>query len=143
MFGFRKSLDVIQLFHKAGNPASVRVANLLRQVSAAASESATEDQASNHAAQTNMSRRDPFELNITEDLPTSHQLTTILDYVGKDGISSVVKGANNQNEAVTMFKKNPDSLNRPLVVDWNNGKAYAGSEESAILKLLNALPPKN
>jgi len=29
------------------------------------------------------------------------------------------------------------------IVDWNNGKAYAGSEESAILKMLNALPPKN
>jgi hypothetical protein len=28
------------------------------------------------------------------------------------------------------------------VVDWNNGKAAGGENESEILKMLNALPPK-
>jgi len=106
-FSQHKSLDVIQLFHKAGNPASVRVANLLKQISAAASEAATQDQA--------QSNRDVFELNITEEAPTAEQLGTILDYVGKPGLSSVVKGANTPTEALNLFKKNPDNLQRPLV----------------------------
>ncbi|KAK0655799.1 duf1687 domain-containing protein [Cercophora newfieldiana] len=142
MFRFHKSLDVIQLFHKAGSPASIKVVNLLKQISAAASETATEDQASDHAAQTN-NRRDAFELTVTEEPPTADQLTTILDYAGTPGIPSIVNGAKTTTEALRLFKQDADNLKRPVIVDWNNGKVYAGSEESAILKMLDALPSKN
>jgi len=109
-----KSLDVIQLFHKAGSPASTKVVNLLKQVSAAASETATEDQVSDHSAQTN-NRRDVFELTITEEPPTADQLTTILSYAGDSAIPSVVQGASSVTEALKLFKQNADNLKRPVV----------------------------
>ncbi|KAI1140643.1 DUF1687-domain-containing protein [Hypoxylon sp. FL0543] len=137
MFRFHKTLDIVTLFHKAGSPASTRVANILKQVSANASETATEDQASDHSHQTHPKRsRQEFELNITEDPPTADQLKTILEYVGKNRISSVVNGATTENEALKKFKENKENFKRPVVVDWNNGKAVASENESEILKML-------
>lgn len=162
-----KPLDIITVFHKASSPGSVRVANLLKQVSATVSETetATEDQASGHTAHASL-RKEPFELNITEDLPTADQLRTILEYVGTPRIPTIVKGATTENEALRRFKESMDNLERPLVgssrtaprardrtaltwaplvsqvVDWNNGKAAAGEKESEILKMLGALPKK-
>ncbi|KAK2075266.1 hypothetical protein P8C59_009407 [Phyllachora maydis] len=143
MFRFHKPLDIITVFHKASSPGSVRVANLLKQVSATVSETetATEDQASGHTAHASL-RKEPFELNITEDLPTADQLRTILEYVGTPRIPTIVKGATTENEALRRFKESMDNLERPLVVDWNNGKAAAGEKESEILKMLGALPKK-
>ncbi|TPX10744.1 uncharacterized protein E0L32_008313 [Thyridium curvatum] len=139
MFRFHKPLDIVTLFHKTSSPASIRVANLLKQASAAAAETATEDQASDHTAQTKAAQRQEFELNITEDPPTADQLQTILEYVGPSRIASVVKGANSQKEALRKFKESADNFQRPVVVDWNNGKANAGDNESEILKMLNDL----
>ncbi|KAI3321552.1 DUF1687-domain-containing protein [Xylariaceae sp. AK1471] len=138
MFRFHKTLDIITLFHKAGSPASVRAATVLKQVSANATEAATEDQASDHSHQTKLARQD-FELNITEDPPTADQLKTILEYVGKNKISSVVQGATTENEALKKFKENTDNFKRPVIVDWNNGRAIATDKESEILKMLGQL----
>lgn len=138
MFGFRKSKDIIQLFSKAGQPDSLKVANLLKQISAASANISAADQPAGQAP-----IRDEFELQITEDAPTADQLETIFDYVGAPGIPQVIQGASNRKDAVALFKKNANAFKRPLIVDWNNGKAYAGAEESVILKMLNALPPKN
>ncbi|KAM0077985.1 hypothetical protein ACKRZS_010328 [Fusarium odoratissimum] len=137
MFRFHKTLDIVTVFHKASSPASVRVANLLKQVSANATSGATIDQASDHSAQT-APIRDQFELNITEDPPTDDQVKTILEYVGSNGIPNVIKGANNEKEALRKFKESKENFIRPVVVDWNNGKAIAGDNESEILKLLKA-----
>lgn len=152
-----KSIDIITLFHKTTSPASTRLAAALKQASAAAAETS----ASNGAA-----GRPEFKLEITESLPTSDQLQTILDYVGPDRTSSIVKGAADAKEALRRFKENGENFQRPVVsimhglliwipvwltrcvfvcsqaVDWNNGKAAAGENESEILKMLNALPPK-
>ncbi|KXJ93747.1 thioredoxin-like protein [Microdochium bolleyi] len=136
MFRFHKTLDIITLFHKSGSPASTRAAALLKQISANASEPATEDQASDHTPQT-APPRDEFELNITEDLPTEDQLRTILGYVGESKVSSVVKGASSESDAIKKFKSSADNFQRPVIVDWNNGKAVAGGQESEILKLLS------
>ncbi|RYP53620.1 hypothetical protein DL769_010489 [Monosporascus sp. CRB-8-3] len=137
MFRFHKTKDIVTLFHKSSSPASVRAANLLKQVSANATESATEDQASDHTPQTNSFRqREEFDLNITEDPPTADQLRTILEYVGKNKISSVVNGASTENEALKKFRESTDNFKRPVVVDWNNGKAVASEKESEILKML-------
>ncbi|KAK3310901.1 thioredoxin-like protein [Chaetomium strumarium] len=140
MFRFHKPLDIITLFHKASSPASVRLATALRQASAAASETSTEDQASDHSAQSQAARREEFKLEITESPPTPDQLQTILEYVGQNRISSIVKGATTQKEALRKFQESVENFQRPVVVDWNNGKAQAGENESEILKMINALP---
>ncbi|KAH8907784.1 DUF1687-domain-containing protein [Coniochaeta sp. PMI_546] len=139
MFGFRKTKDIITLFHKSSTPASTKVLNLLKQVSANASEAATEDQASDHTAQAQLQRAE-FDLDVTEKPPTPDQLRTILDYVGNP--STVVSGASTVDEAMKKFKQDAESFKRPVVVDWNNGKAAVGDNESAILKMLDALPKK-
>ncbi|KAF3765102.1 DUF1687-domain-containing protein [Cryphonectria parasitica EP155] len=139
MFGFRKTKDIVTLFHKANSPASVRVASLLKQASANAAEHATEDQASDHSAQTTPERAE-FDLNITEDPPTSDQVQTILEYVGKHNVGSIIKGASSESEAMKLFKQSAESFQRPVTVDWNNGKAVAGADESKIIKMLNQLP---
>lgn len=92
----------------------MRVASLLKQTSANATEHATEDQASDHTAQTNPHRAE-FELNITEDPPTSDQLQTILEYVGKPAIPSIVKGASSESEAMKLFKQSAENFQRPVV----------------------------
>ncbi|ORY60540.1 thioredoxin-like protein [Pseudomassariella vexata] len=135
---FHKTKDIITLFHKAGSPASVRAVAVLKQASANASQSATEDQASDHSHQTH-AQRSEFDLNVTEDPPTTDQLQTILEYVGQNKIKSVVSGANTVTEALKTFKESPDSFKRPVVVDWNNGKAVATESESEILKMVNEL----
>ncbi|KAG5926334.1 hypothetical protein E4U42_003399 [Claviceps africana] len=135
MFRFHKSLDIVTVFHKASSPASTRVANLVKQISANAQAGATIDQASDHTAQTE-ARRDPFELNITEEAPTVEQVQTILDYIGKESINKVVQGATNEKDALKKFRESKENFLRPLTVDWNNGRAVAGDSESEILKLL-------
>ncbi|KAL2150307.1 hypothetical protein VTH82DRAFT_7983 [Thermothelomyces myriococcoides] len=140
MFRFHKTLDIITLFHKASSPASIRLAAALRQASAAASETSTEDQASDHSAQSAAVRRPEFKLEVTESLPTADQLRTILDYAGRQRVGTIVRGATDEQDALRRFKENAESLQRPVVVDWNNGKVAAGENESEILKMLNDLP---
>lgn len=110
-----KPLDIITLFHKATSPASMRVAAALRQASAAASETSTEDQASDHTAQSNAVRRPEFKLEITEDPPTADQLQTILNYVDKQRIGSIIKGATDEKEALRKLKESADNFQRPVV----------------------------
>lgn len=118
----RKTLDIITLFHKASSPASVRVANLLKQASASAQANAASD---------GPVRRDPFELNITEDPPTVDQVQTILAYVGENGASQIVKGARDDRDALKKFKENKDNFLRPLVSHWiaTVGEMYLGRVE--------------
>lgn len=84
----------------------MRVSNLLKQASTSAQTNAVNDASA---------RRDPFELNITEDAPTSDQVETILQYVGQNGASQVVKGARDDKDALRKFKENKENLLRPLV----------------------------
>lgn len=111
-----KTLDIVTVFHKASSPASVRVANLLKQVSANASSGATLDQASDHSAQTTPIR-EQFELNITEDPPTDDQVKTILEYVGTSGIPKVISGANTEKDALRKFKESKENFIRPVVCE--------------------------
>ncbi|KAI8627817.1 DUF1687-domain-containing protein [Xylariaceae sp. FL1651] len=136
MFRFHKTLDIVTLFHKASSPVSVRAATILKQISANATETATLDQASDHSHHANLQRQQ-FELNVTEDPPTADQLKTIFEYVGKNKISSIVQGASNENEALKKFKESTENFKRPVIVDWNNGRAIATDKESEILKMLN------
>ncbi|TVY86213.1 putative redox protein fmp46, mitochondrial [Lachnellula willkommii] len=141
MFRFQKTLDVITLFHKASSPASLRVHTLLKQASATASSTATEDQASDHSAQSHPARTE-FELNITEEPPTEDQLKNILEYIGAGKIGRVVKAATSEADALKKFRLSKESFQWPVTVDWENGKAVQGDNESEILKLVQALPEK-
>jgi len=87
---------------------------LLKQTSAAASETATIDQASDHSAQNKIQRSD-FDLDIVEGTPTQDQIRSILDYVGPSNIGKVIKGANNEAEALKKFKQDGESFLRPVV----------------------------
>lgn len=92
----------------------MRVQTLLKQGSATASEHATEDQASDHSSQSTP-RREPFELNITEDPPTPDQLKSILEYVGAQRASTIVKGAKDEADAMRKLKENAENFQRPVV----------------------------
>ncbi|RAL65925.1 hypothetical protein DID88_005587 [Monilinia fructigena] len=138
MFRFHKTLDVVTLFHKASSPASLRVHTLLKQASAQAAATSTEDQASDYSAQTNP-RRQEFELEVTESAPTPDQLKSILEYIGVSKVGSIVTGAKDEADAVRKIQSNQDSFQRPLTVDWSNGRAVAGDNQSEILKMLNTI----
>jgi len=88
------------LFHKPSVPASVRVSTILKQASAQASETATEDQASDHTHQNAAVTRDPFELEVTEAAPTTDQLKSIFEYVGSGKAGELVKGAASESDAL-------------------------------------------
>lgn len=100
--------------------------NILKQASSAASETATEDQASDYSSHAKQQRGD-FELEVTTDLPTPDQLRSIIDYisptsgVGGQGekstyrISELVQGAKDAEDALKKFKEDKESFVRPVV----------------------------
>lgn len=139
MFRFHKTLDVITLFHRPSVPSSLRVLTKLKQISAHASETATEDQASDHTHQ-NKLQRTQFELNVTEEPPTSDQVRTILEYVGEMKASQLVTGAKDAQDVMRKLKEDSLSLKVPVTVDWNNGRAVIGDDESEIMKMIAKLP---
>jgi len=111
-----KTLDIITLFHRAGSPASTRVANLLRQVYANASKTTTLNRAGDAISQTYV-RDEPFELNVTEDAPTFDQLRTMLEYAEQSGeeIPKIVEGAGNVIQALKAFENSREVFKRPVV----------------------------
>ena len=109
-----KTLDVITLFHKPTLPASIRVHTLLKQISAHASETATEDQATDHTEQNKLQRTE-FELNVTEDPPTKDQMRTILEYVGGKKASQLIDGARDEADALKKLGEGGEKFRRPVV----------------------------
>ncbi|CAK4031619.1 hypothetical protein CB0940_01988 [Lecanosticta acicola] len=131
--------DVITLFHSPKNAVSTRVHTLLKQLNATAVAHATEDQASDHSNQSKLERTE-FELDIQEGAPTSDQLNSILEYLGPSKAGSVVDGATGTSDALRKFKQNENAFQRPVTVDWNNGRAVVGDNESEIMKLVRTIP---
>ncbi|CAF9926099.1 MAG: hypothetical protein GOMPHAMPRED_004060 [Gomphillus americanus] len=135
MFRFHKPKDVITIFHKPSVAASTRALNLLKQITAQASENATEDQASDHSAQNKINRND-LDLDVSEEAPTGDQLKTIIEYLGVDKANTVVRGANSITDAIKKLEQDKNLFQHPIIVDWNNGRAVHGDNESAILKMI-------
>ncbi|KAK4507301.1 hypothetical protein PRZ48_001036 [Zasmidium cellare] len=131
--------DVITLFHAPKNPVSTRVYTLLKQANATAVAHATEDQASDHTKQSKLERTE-FELDVQEGAPTPDQLTSILEYLGPSKAGSVIQDATGTTDALRKFKQNESLFQRPVTVDWNNGRAVVGEDESEIMKLVRSLP---
>ncbi|KAH0553147.1 hypothetical protein GP486_006667 [Trichoglossum hirsutum] len=107
------------------------------KASANAAEASTKGQASDPSAQTG---RQEFELNVTEEPPTGDQLRSILEYVGTRRLGEIVRGARDEADAMRKLQQNSENFQRPLIVDWNNGRAVIGDNESEILKMLETLP---
>ncbi|KAK3215057.1 hypothetical protein GRF29_19g2063035 [Pseudopithomyces chartarum] len=139
-FGEHGAKNVVTLFHKPSSTASTRVLTLLKQTNAQAVSHATEDQASSHQTQSKLERVE-FDLDVTEAPPTADQLKSILEYLGGPGAASkVIRGANNEADAMRVLKADGEKFERPVVVDWNQGKAVVGDSESEILSLLRSIP---
>jgi arsenate reductase-like glutaredoxin family protein len=130
--------NVVTLFHKPNNEASTRVLTLLKQANAQSVSHATEDQASSHQAQ-NKAERTEFELDVTEAPPTSDQLKIILEYLGGSA-GKVIQEATDGSDALRRLKADGNTFQRPLLVDWNQGKAVSGGNESEIWNLLRSIP---
>ena len=62
-----------------------------------------------------ISRREEFELNITEDPPTPEQLKSILEYIGTQRASTIVKDAKNKADAMKKLKENAETFQKPVV----------------------------
>ncbi|KAJ5595465.1 uncharacterized protein N7459_001673 [Penicillium hispanicum] len=151
MFRFSKTLDPITLFHAPSLASSTRTLNLLKQASTAASETATEDQASDYSSHAKQ-QRGAFELEVTTAPPTTDQLRSILDYispvsgVGGQGekttyaVSELVQGARDAEDALKRFKEDEGRFVRPVTVDWVNGRAVIGDGDSEILRMVRQLP---
>ncbi|KAK7704266.1 hypothetical protein SLS57_010575 [Botryosphaeria dothidea] len=134
LFGEAGVKNVVTLFHEPASASSVRVLNLLKQAQANASTTTTIDQAS--STDQPKAEHNQFELDVQEQAPTSDQVQTILEYLGAGSAGKVVEGASSEEEAVKKFKLNANSFVKPLVVDWNAGKAVVGDNQSEILRLL-------
>lgn len=60
---------------------------------------------------------------IQEGAPTQDQVNSILEYLGPSNAGSVIKDATGTSDALRKFKANESSFQRPITVDWNNGRA--------------------
>jgi len=115
--------NVVTLFHKPSSQASIRAHTILKQANAHSVSTATEDQASSHDAHSKAQRTE-FELDVTEEPPTGDQLKNILEYLGgPSAVGRVIEGAKDETDALRRLKADGNSFQRPLVVDWNQGKA--------------------
>lgn len=61
--------------------------------------------------------------DVQEGAPTTDQLTSILEYLGPSKAGSVVQDATGTTDALRKFKQNESLFQRPVTVDWNNGRA--------------------
>ncbi|KAK3709411.1 hypothetical protein LTR37_010972, partial [Vermiconidia calcicola] len=95
---------------------------MLKQTAAMAQSHATEDQAADHHQQSKLERTD-FDLDVQEAPPTNDQLNSILEYIGPSKAGSVVKDATSSSDALKKFKASESAFQRPVVVDWHNGRA--------------------
>lgn len=109
-----KPKDVITIFHKPSIAASTRALNLLKKATAQASETAKTDQASGHSGQNKVQRND-IDLEVSEESPTGDQLRNILQYIGADRASLVVRGASSVAEAVKKLEQDTNLFQHPVV----------------------------
>jgi len=129
--------NAITLFHQPNNSASTRVLTLLKQANATSTTTATEDQASSHHSHSS-AQMDEFELEVTEQAPTSDQLRSILEFVGDGSEGKVIEGAVDAADAQRRLRQSLDALKRPLTVAWNDGKVVVGDNESELMKMIKA-----
>ena len=55
--------------------------------------------------------------------PTRDQLSNILEYLGPSKAGTVVQEATGTSDALRKFNMSESAFQRPVIVDWNNGRA--------------------
>ena len=100
-----KTLDVITLFHKPSLQSSTRLLGLLQRASI---------KASDPGQKVNIKRTE-WDLEVTENGPTSDQLRSILEYVGARRAGGIMKGAKDEADAMRRLKARPGDFVWPLV----------------------------
>lgn len=60
-------------------------------------------------------QRTEFDLNVTEDPPTSDQLRTILEYVGETRAKDLIDGARSEGDAIRTLSQDPSKFIAPVV----------------------------
>merc|ERR1712070_387420 len=78
--------------------------------------------------------------DVQETPPTPDQLTSILDYLGPSKAGTVVEEATGTSDALRKFNAKQQAFQRPVTVDWNNGRAVVGDDESELMRLVRTLP---
>ena len=73
--------------------------------------------------------------DVQEAAPTSDQLSSILEYIGPSKAATIVKDATGGSDALRRFKDNESLFQRPIVVDWNHGRAGMSHASMATAKL--------
>lgn len=61
--------------------------------------------------------------DVQEEPPTADQLGSILSYLGPSKAGTVVEQASGTSDALKKFKASQTAFQRPVTVDWNNGRA--------------------
>ncbi|KZZ90630.1 Thioredoxin-like fold protein [Ascosphaera apis ARSEF 7405] len=151
MFSMPRSLDVITLFHNPSLRSSIRALDLLKRASALAQESSSGMTFNDAEPNSETSSKNipvpgnEFELEVTTKPPTEDQLNNIFDYLGATAAipgkpSEIVQGARDREEAIRKVMADGSKFIRPVVVDWSNGKAVLGGNESLIIRMLKELP---
>ncbi|PYH45323.1 uncharacterized protein BP01DRAFT_356816 [Aspergillus saccharolyticus JOP 1030-1] len=143
VFRFAKTLDPITIFHTPSSTTSKNALKILQRASTIAQSPDTAPAGG----------RGEFQLEITTAPPTTDQLRNILDYVtgnpagagapdkgARYAVGEVVRGARDAEDAMKRFKGDPEgTFVRPVTVDWTNGQAVVGDNESEILKMVQQL----
>ncbi|RMY47063.1 hypothetical protein D0865_08900 [Hortaea werneckii] len=83
---------------------------------------------------------DTSNIDVQETPPTPDQLTSILDYLGPSKAGTVVEEATGTSDALRKFNAKQQAFQRPVTVDWNNGRAVVGDDESELMRLVRTLP---
>lgn len=75
---------------------------------------------------------DNLSEEIQEGAPTQDQVNSILEYLGPSHAGSVIQDATGTSDALRKFKANESSFQRPITVDWNNGRAGTFVDRSEV-----------
>ncbi|KAI5277870.1 hypothetical protein KEM52_004823 [Ascosphaera acerosa] len=146
-----RSRDVITLFHSPALRSSQRALELLQRAAAAAQEGEGGKlfswEGNREGKETQEARSIPatdFELEVTTAPPTEDQLGSIFDYLGAAAAvpapaAQVVRGARDREDALRKVLADQSRFIRPVVVDWSNGRAVLGGDESQIIRMLREL----
>ncbi|KAG0057581.1 hypothetical protein BGZ83_008163 [Gryganskiella cystojenkinii] len=112
---------MLTLFHNPANDVSNQALKLLRQASVTHN----------------------FEIDVVDAKttpPTHQQVSNIVEFLGKAGCSQILTPeapkASTVAEVQKILDANPGFLNKPLVVDWNKGKAIVANPASRVNEMV-------
>ncbi|KAI8097459.1 uncharacterized protein BX664DRAFT_312302 [Halteromyces radiatus] len=117
-----KTLPILSIFHNAQLPLSRQALSLLQ------------------SRQQRPSGEDVYRVDIigTDTLPTKDQLHQMASYLHgwQPLLAKTATSPSNIQDAQDLLLNEPTALNRPIVVDWSNGKAAVGDSSLDTIETL-------